>query len=87
MDKMPKPGTRRRLTFDMLVARPDEWIDFCPQELGYLSGHCDAIRSDLAELRNVYNLDIRTAGPGRSGLCRKRYVPRDNCETLMRTNF
>jgi hypothetical protein len=76
MDKMPKPGTRRRFTFDMLVARPDEWIDFSPQELGYPSGHCDAIRSDLTDLRNVYNLDIRTAGPGRSGLCRWRYVPR-----------
>jgi hypothetical protein len=76
MDKTPKLGTRRRFVFDMLIARPDEWINFNPQELGYPSGHCDAIRSDLTDLRNVYNLDIRTAGAGRSGRCRWRYVPR-----------
>jgi len=72
----PKPGTRRRFVFDILTARPDEWIDFNPQGLGYSSGHCAAIRCDLIDLRNIYDLDIRTAGTGRPGSCRWRYVPR-----------
>jgi len=76
MDKTPKLGTRRRFVFDMLIARPGEWIDFNPKELGYPFGHCSAIRTDLTDLRNNYNLDIRTAGVGRLGLCRWRYVPR-----------
>jgi hypothetical protein len=76
MDKSPKLGTRRRTVFDMLIATPGEWIDFNPTELGYSSAHCGAIRSDLLDFRDVYNLDIRTAGAGRPGLCRWRYVPR-----------
>jgi hypothetical protein len=76
MDKTPKPGTRRRFVFEMLIARPGEWIDFDPKALGYSSGHCGGIRSDLVDFRNNYNLDIRTAGAGRPGLCRWRYVPR-----------
>jgi hypothetical protein len=75
MNKTPKLGTRRRFVFDMLVARPGEWIEFIPQELGYASGDCSAIRTDLGSLRNMYNLDIRTAGAGHPGLCRWRYVP------------
>jgi len=75
MDKAPKPGTRRRFVLDMLVARPVQWIDFNSQELGYPSGRCDAIRSDLASLRNIYNLDIRAAGARHPGICRWRYVP------------
>ena len=76
MDKTPRPGTRRRSVFDMLIARPGEWIDFNPQSLGYPSASCDAIRSDLVSLRDVYNLDIRAAGAGYPGMCRWRYVPR-----------
>jgi DNA-binding MarR family transcriptional regulator len=33
-------------------------------ELGHPSGHCDAIRSDLVFLSDIYDLDIRTAGAG-----------------------
>jgi hypothetical protein len=44
--------------------------------LGYPSGHCDAIRSDLVSLSDIYDLDIRTAGAGHPGMCRWRYVPR-----------
>jgi hypothetical protein len=75
MHKTPKLGTRRRSIFDMLIAMPDEWIEFDPKALGYPSPRCEAIRSDLIALRDIYDLDIRTAGAGHPGICRWRYVP------------
>jgi hypothetical protein len=77
MDKAPKPGTRRRSLYDLLVSRPDEWIDFDPKTLGY-TGHRKSrtLWTDIEALRDIYNLDIRTAAAGHSGLCRWRYVPR-----------
>jgi len=76
MNKVPKPGTRRRSLYDLLVSRPDEWIDFDPKTLGYESPNSRTLATDIKALRELYNLDIRAAGAGRPGLCRWRYVPR-----------
>ena len=76
MDKTPKLGTRRRSLYDLLVSRPDEWIDFDPKTLGYESPESRTVSTDIGALREIYNLDIRAAGAGRLGLCRGRYVPR-----------
>jgi hypothetical protein len=76
MDKTPKPGTRRRSLYDLLVSRPGEWIDFDPKTLGYKSPSSRTLVTDMGALRDIYDLDIRTAGAGRPGLCRWRYVPR-----------
>jgi hypothetical protein len=76
MEKTPKPGTRRRSLYDLLVSRPDEWIDFDPKTLGYASPRSNVLKADIEALRDIYDLDIRTAGTGHSGLCRWRYVPR-----------
>jgi hypothetical protein len=76
MDKMPKLGTRRRSLYDLLLSRPDEWIDFDPKTLGYESPKSRTLSTDIRALREIYNLDIRAAGAGRPGLCRWRCVPR-----------
>jgi hypothetical protein len=75
MHKTPKRATRRRSIFDMLIATPDEWIEFDPKALGYPSPRCNALHSDLMALRDTYRLDIRAAGAGHPGICRWRYVP------------
>jgi hypothetical protein len=76
MDKTPKPGTRRRSLYDLLMSRPDEWIDFDPKALGYESPRSSALRTDIEALREIYDLEILTGGMGHPGLCRWRYVPR-----------
>lgn len=76
MDKTPKPGTRRRSLFDLLVSRPDEWIDFDPKTLGYKLRKSRTLWTDIGALPDVYNLDIRTSGGGHTGFSRWRYVPR-----------
>jgi hypothetical protein len=75
MDKTPKPGTRRRSLYDLLVSRPDEWIDFDPRTLGYASPRSGMLKADIRALRDIYNLQIQTAGMGHPGICRWRYVP------------
>ena len=67
----PRPGTRRRKLYDMLMARPGEWIEFVATDLGYTKR--EMLHTDLDALRYGYGLDIRTAG--RPGMCRWRYVP------------
>jgi hypothetical protein len=76
MDKTPKLGTRRRSLYDLLLSRPGEWIDFDPKSLGYESPKSRTLSTDISALRDIYDLDIRTAGAGHPGLCRWRYVPR-----------
>jgi len=76
MDKEPKPGTRRRSLYDLLAARPGEWIEFDPKSLGYESPRSRALSTDINALRDIYDLDIRAGGSGRPSLCRWRYVPR-----------
>jgi hypothetical protein len=76
MEKTPRAGTRRRSLYDLLVSRPDEWIDFDPRTLGYSSPTSHTLRTDIAALREVYHLEILTGGKGHPGLCRWRYMPR-----------
>jgi hypothetical protein len=76
MNKAPRLGTRRRSLYDLLVSRPDEWIDFDPKTLGYESPRSGMLKADIAALRDIYNLEIRTAGMGHPGICRWRYVSR-----------
>jgi hypothetical protein len=76
VDKTPKPGTRRRSLYDLLLSRPNEWIDFDPKLLGYESPRSGILRTEIAALRDIYNLDIRTASARHPSLCRLRYVPR-----------
>jgi hypothetical protein len=74
--KLPKTGTRRRAVYDLLMAHPDEWLSFDPTTLGYESANCHGLWSDLRELRNLYNLDIRTNNSHRQpGVSCWRYVP------------
>jgi hypothetical protein len=75
-DKTPKPGTRRRSLFDLLVSRPGEWIDFDPKTLGYASPRSNILKADIRALRETYDLEIQTAAQGHPGTCRWRYVPR-----------
>jgi hypothetical protein len=76
MDKTPKGGTRRRSLYDLLVSRSGDWLDFDPKTLGYESPKSRTLAADIRALREIYNLDIRTAGKGYPGKCRWRYVPR-----------
>jgi hypothetical protein len=76
MDKTPKPGSRRRSLYELLLSRPGEWVDFDPKTLGYESPRSRSLSTDIVALRETYNLDIRAAGAGHSGRCRWRYVPR-----------
>ena len=75
--KTPREGTRRRVLYDMLAARPGEWVEFDPAALGYSSSM--ALHHQLKALRENFGLDIRADGTGRdrTGKSRWRYVPGD----------
>jgi hypothetical protein len=53
--------------FTTLVSRPREWIDFDPKTLGYSSPRSNILKADIRALRDIYDLEIQTAGRGHPG--------------------
>ena len=73
IDRIPKLGTRRRVLYDVLVNAPGQWVEFDPIALGYNVRR--RVLTDLRDFREVYEMDIRTAGSG-TAVSRWMYAPR-----------
>lgn len=70
---VPRPGTRRRLLYDLLVAHRGHIVEFNPCDLGY-SDREGAITKDLETLRNDYEMDIRCLGARGRGIRGSRWL-------------
>lgn len=71
---MPREGSRIRKVADFLLDNRGEWVKIPWQEFGIKTHHLGTM---IAQLRDFYGMDIRSAGPHKGYCLRGEYMGKD----------